>query len=111
MTAENAELWRAARRQISEYEHKSSELALLLQAEKDNLQALQKEVDSLGAEKLAALRQAAEVAGRVQQGNEQLQTLTAQAQKEAEEGATLIKHLELLRDSKRDLAAQFEADR
>ena len=37
------------------------------------------------AEKVAALKQAAEVAGRVQQGNELLQTLTVQAQKEAEE--------------------------
>jgi hypothetical protein len=52
---------------LADYEQKSSELALVLQTEKDNLQSVEKEIQSLqsGKPALAALVAAAELYAEV----------------------------------------------
>ena len=42
-----ADLWRAARKQVSDFEHRSAELGLVLSTEKAALKAVQAEVKTL----------------------------------------------------------------
>ena len=132
-----AALWQAARASVSEFEHRTSGLALTLATEKEALQGVQRETERLEAganrvvaalpappplmaapafpgsraERDALMKHAQEAEAKKMAAVATTAELRAAAERATTDSGVLQKHVELLRAGRQDASVQMEQDR